>query len=123
MNRVTGGDWRGYFVQKTLTGGGLILRNAFKPTGPRLDADMISEWEEITAEARIGAVSAVGRAFVGGALLGPIGWLAALGARKNVHTIAIAWADGKQSLVELDGKAFKTFVGKVYTRRAGISSR
>ena len=46
--------------------------------------------------------SALTRGIIGGALLGPIGLLAGLGAKnKNCIKIAVYWKDGKKSLIQL----------------------
>lgn len=116
MNTVTGGDYLGYATAALPRG--LQLVKGFREKGPFLDLDSVAVWEEITAGTQVGVASAVGRAFIVGAILGPVGWLAALGARKNIHTIAVEWTDGKKSLLELDDKHFKVLNAKAFAKRA-----
>lgn len=80
-----------------------------------LDKTTVKEYEVIDEESRKSAVSAVGRAFVGGVILGPVGWLAGLSAKnKGTHTIAIEFVDGKKSLVEVDSKIYKALAAKMF---------
>ncbi len=76
-----------------------------------IDKNTVKEYEIITEESRKSAVSAVGRGFVGGVILGPVGWLAGLSAKsKGTHTIAIEFTDGKKSLIEIDDKIYKVLI-------------
>ena len=104
-NKVVSGDYAGKKVMPVIGNFVVIQTGIFKSVP--LDKNNVKEYEVIDEETRKNAVSAVGRAFVGGAILGPIGWLAALSAkRKGVHTIAIAFMDGKRSLIEVDEKIY-----------------
>lgn len=68
----------------------------------------VTEYEVIDQENRKSATSAVGRALVGAALLGGVGLLAGLSARrKGIYTVAIQFKDGKKSLIEIDEKKYK----------------
>ena len=73
-----------------------------------INKNTVREYEVIDQESRKSATSAVGRAFAGAALLGGVGLLAGLSARrKGIYTIAIEFNDGKKSLIEIDEKKYK----------------
>lgn len=106
-NKVISGEYAGKKIMQAMGLNLVIIQTGiFKSIN--IDKNSVKEYEVIDEETRKNAVSAVGRAFVGGAILGPIGWLAALSAkRKGVHTIAIEFNNGKKSLIEVDEKIYK----------------
>ncbi len=111
-NKVIAGDYEG---KQVLSGfGNLFISLSFKETVD-LNKTTIKEYEILDEETRKSATSAVGRAFVGGVILGPVGWLAALSAKKKgIHTIAVEFKDGKRSLIEVDEKIMSTFRKKMF---------
>lgn len=65
----------------------------------------------ITDDQRKSAASGIARGAIGAALLGPVGLLAGLSAKnKGTYNVAIKFKDGKNSLVEIDDKVYKTLV-------------
>lgn len=73
-----------------------------------INKDTIEEYEVLDEEQQKSASSAVGRALLGGALLGPVGLLAGVSAKtKGIYRIAIQFKDGKKSLIEADDKMYK----------------
>lgn len=111
-NKVIAGDYEG--KQLTHSFGTIALSTSMFKSFP-LDKTTIEEYEIIDEESRKSATSAVGRAFVGGVILGPVGWLAGLSAKsKGSHTVAIEFKDGKKSLIQLDKKSYSSFIKKMF---------
>lgn len=80
-----------------------------------IDSSTVESYEVVDESSRKSAASAVGRAAVGGFLLGPVGLAAALSAKsKGIHTVAIQFKDGHRSLLEVDDKIYKAIVAKVF---------
>lgn len=75
----------------------------------------VAHYEVVDAESRKSASSAVGRAAVGAALLGPLGLVAGVTAkRKGIYTVSIEFTDGKKSLIEIDEKRYKRLITELY---------
>lgn len=75
------------------------------------DAKNVRGYEIIDEELRTNASSAIIRGFAGGFVLGPVGLLAALSAKKKGEfLILIEFNDGKKSLIEIDAKLFKSVI-------------
>jgi hypothetical protein len=111
-NKVIAGDYEGKQVDMTF--GVIQIINGFTKTVV-LDKTSVSEYEVIDESKRKSAVSAVGRAFVGGVILGPVGWLAGLSAKsKGTHLVAIQFKDGKKSLLEINDKIYSGLVKKLF---------
>ena len=111
-NKVIAGDYEKKPIMLTL-GVVTLSPKLFKTI--QIDKTTVEEYEVINEESRKNAVSAVGRAFVGGVFLGPIGWLAALSAKtKGKHTIALQFKDGKKSLIEVDDKINEVLMKKLF---------
>lgn len=111
-NKVVAGDYEGKNIIHTL-GTVSIATGLFKTL--EINKDTIKEYEVLDEESRKSATSAVGRAFVGGVILGPVGWLAGLSAKsKSSHTVAIEFNDGKKSLIEIDKKVYSSLVKKMF---------
>lgn len=111
-NKVIAGDYQGKNVLHTF-GIVSIATSMFKSFN--IDKTTVKEYEVITEESRKSAASAVGRAFVGGVILGPVGWLAGLSAKsKGTHTIALEFNDGKKSLIEVDDKTYNSLVKALF---------
>jgi hypothetical protein len=111
-NRVIAGDYEGKLITQAF---GLVSLSTSITKSFPLDKTTVEEYEVIDEESKKSAVSAVGRAFVGGAILGPVGWLAGITAKsKGTHTIAIQFKDGKKSLIEIDDKIYKALMKKMF---------
>ena len=111
-NKVIAGDYQN--KQVTVSGGKAIITVGMlkKVT---LDKSSVEAYEVVDETSRKSAASAVGRAAIGGFLLGPVGLAAALSAKsKGIHTIAIQFKDGKKSLLEVDDKTYKAIITKVF---------
>lgn len=111
-NKVVAGDYEGRQVMQTF-GIVSISTSGFKTLD--LDKTTVAEYEILDEESRKSATSAVGRAFVGGVILGPVGWLAGLSAKsKSSHVVAVEFKDGKKSLIEMDKKVYSAFIKKMF---------
>ena len=111
-NKVIAGDYNGKLITQAF--GMVTLSPGMFKTIP-IDKTTVEEYEVITEESRKSAVSAVGRAFVGGVILGPVGWLAGITAKsKGTHTVAIQFKDGKKSLIEIDDKVYSALVKRLF---------
>ncbi|MFJ7950323.1 hypothetical protein ACIQZG_02225 [Lysinibacillus sp. NPDC096418] len=111
-NKVIAGDYNGKSIIQSL-GTVALATGLFKSV--ILDKSTIKEYEVLDEESRKSATSAVGRAFVGGVILGPVGWLAGLSAKsKSTHVVAIEFMDGKKSLIEIDQKIYSALIKKLF---------
>ena len=108
-NMVVAGDYLGKVVVSTL-GTVQISTGLFKSI--TLNNTTVEGYELVTDEHRKSAASGVTRGLIGGALLGPVGMLAGgLSAKnKGTYTVAIRFKDGKNSLLEVDDKVYKSLV-------------
>ena len=111
-NKVIAGDYEKKIISTAF--GVVTLSTSVFKNFP-LDKTTVDEYEVIDEESRKSAVSAVGRAFVGGVILGPVGWLAGLTAKsKGTHIVALQFKDGKKSLIEVDDKIFSALTKKLF---------
>ena len=111
-NKVVAGDYEGKPITQTF---GKIMITAGWMKTVEISKVTVKEYEVIDQDSRKSATSAVGRAFVGGVILGPVGWLAGLSAKnKSSHTLAIEFKDGKKSLVEIDKKLYSLLIKKLF---------
>lgn len=111
-NRVIAGDYENQAISNTM--GGVTLSTGMFKSMP-LDKSTIETYEVMDEEKRTSAASAVGRGLVGSFLLGPVGLLAGLSAKKKgVHIVAIEFKDGKRSMLEVDDKIYKTLMKKLF---------
>lgn len=107
-NKVIAGDYLGAKVNCVL--GQISFLVSFTKTVD-IKKSVVESYDLITDEHRKSAASGVARGAVGAALLGPIGLLAGLSAKnKGVYTVAIKFKDGKNSLIEVDDKIYKTLI-------------
>lgn len=119
-NKVVAGDYLNKMVTKInkpkgLLGGEEVAVISAGFTHIYLDKDAVKSYEVMTETQGKSAVSAVGRAGVGAALLGPIGLAAGLSAKsKGTYTVAIEFKDGKKSLLEIDEKIFKVLQQQLF---------
>ena len=107
-NMVIAGD----YVGKSITNvSGVVQIFLDRQNYILLDKFSIDVYDVITEDTRKSAASGIARGAVGAALLGPVGMLAGLSAKnKSTVTIAIRFKDGKNSLIEVDEKIYKSFV-------------
>ncbi|USK54354.1 hypothetical protein LIS82_22815 [Cytobacillus solani] len=111
-NKVIAGDYEGKLIGHAF---GIVTLSLGLTNSIMLDKTTVEEYEVITEESRKSATSAVGRAFVGGVILGPVGWLAGLSAKsKGTHTLAIQFKDGKKSLIVVDDKIYNALMKKLF---------
>lgn len=107
-NIVISGDYKGSSVSLAWSGG-------VKIDGIKLDKSNVDSYEIIDEKTRKSATSAVGRAVVGSFLLGPVGLVAGISAKKKgTHTIAIYFKNGMKSLIEVDDNIKKLIVASLF---------
>lgn len=108
-NKVVAGDYVGFQVAAAF-GVVSIITGFGKQV--QLNSETVESYELMTDEHRKSAASGVARGLVGGFLLGGIGILAGgLSAKeKGRYQIALQFKDEKKSLLDVDGKIYKTLV-------------
>ncbi|NFG22695.1 hypothetical protein FDF11_08305 [Clostridium botulinum] len=107
-NKVIAGDYKGANVSSVL--GTVSILVSLKET-IEIKKSTVDAYEVITDEQRKSAASGIARGAVGAALLGPVGLLAGLSAKnKGTYTVAIKFKDGKNSLIEINDKIYKTLL-------------
>jgi hypothetical protein len=80
-----------------------------------LNKSTVENYQVLDQDSRKSVVSAVGRAFVGGLIIGPVGWLAGLSAKNKSNIIVeIIFKDGEESLVQVDGKEYAKLLKALY---------
>jgi hypothetical protein len=108
---IIGGDYQGFII--TNVGNTIESRFKHRVEGVKLylNKSTIEHYELMDEKSAKSAVSAVGRAFVGGALLGPVGLLAGITAKTNHNIIvAVQHNGGKQSLLQFDKEGYQHFL-------------
>ena len=111
-NKVIAGDYEGGLISSTF--GVVSIQTGFL-SSVELNKKTVEEYEVMDETKKKSVVSAVGRAFVGGALIGPAGLFAGLTAKsKGTHVIAIQFKDGKKSLLEVNDKIYSNIIKKVF---------
>lgn len=112
-NRVIAGDYAGKPVIVTL---GVPNINIGFSKSVYLAKPDVEAYELVTDEHRKSAASGVTRGLVGGFLLGGVGMVAGAMSAKNkgIYQVAIQFADGKKSLIEVDDKIYKAIVKKCF---------
>ena len=111
-NKVIKGDYEGKDVGQ---GGGhaFISVGLFKSID--INSKTVEGYEVLDEQHQKSATSAVGRAAVGGLLLGPVGLLAGVTAKtKGAYYVAVQFKDGKRSLMEVDEKIYKAIVKEMF---------
>ena len=114
-NKVIAGDYEKCSVALSI--GTPIIKTGFLNGYKHIiiNKSTVEAYEVVDESSRKSAASAIGRAAVGGFILGPVGLAAALSAKsKGIHTVAIQFKDGKKSLVEVDDKVYKAIMTKVF---------
>lgn len=80
-----------------------------------INSKNVKSYEIVDAENRKSASSAIGRAAAGAFVLGPVGLLAGVSAkRKGVYTVSLEFNDGNRSLIEIDEKRYKELITRCY---------
>lgn len=111
-NKVIAGDYEGKLISQSF--GKIFIAVGFTKT-IYMDKDTVDNYEVIDETSQKSAVSAVGRAFVGGVLLGPVGWFAGVTAKsKGTHLVAVQFKDGKKSLLEVNDKIYGALMKKLF---------
>lgn len=109
-NKVIAGDYTGKYVVKDL-----MVKGHINVAGKTVAKWSISGYDLITEEKLKSGSSAILRGMAGVAVLGPVGILAGLSAKnKGINTVALAWSDGKKSLIEIDDKLYKMLVSSMF---------
>lgn len=108
-NQVVAGDYKGLRVDAMY---GMIYIACYEGTkNLYLNKDNVENYTVLDAESHKSAGSAVGRAAVGGLLLGPVGLVAGVTAKKkSTYSVQVDFRDGKRSLLEIDGKRYKALM-------------
>lgn len=110
-NKVIEGDYKNSPVVAMFND--LAIAVGFKSL--KLNKDTVEEYEVIDQEKNKSAGSTILKAGVGNLFLGPIGLLAGVaGKQKGIYLIAIAFKDGKKSLLEVDEKVYKSLLRKMF---------
>lgn len=111
-NAVIAGDYENCrFVNSPK---GIVLAISFTKR-ITLNKEIVESYEVLDETQNTSVTSAVGRGLVGSFLLGPVGLLAGLSAKKKgTHVVAVQFKDGKKSLLELDDKLYKTLMTSLF---------
>lgn len=113
-NSVIAGDYKGNIVAVTFGKIEILTKFGFGKS-IEINKNTISEYEIIDEKSQKSVTSAVGRAFVGGLILGPVGWFAGLSAKsKGTHIVAIEFSDGKRSLLEINDNIYRALIKKLF---------
>ena len=108
QNRIIAGKYEGHRISYNLGKPKTAFETFF-------DKEHIEEYELVTAEKIKSGSSAIIRGAIGGAVLGPVGLLAAVTAKNNgINTVAIEWKDGSKSVIEVDDKIYKAIVKEMF---------
>lgn len=114
-NKVIAGDYQGKDITCMFGDLYIFIPDAYSGGNVQLNKSTIRQYEIVDEESRKSASSAVGRAAVGAAFLGPIGLLAGVTAkRKGIYTVAVEFYDGKKCLMEIDEKRYKELLKKMF---------
>ena len=111
-NKVIAGDYEGKSVANAIKNLAIITGFLKKI---EVTKETLDSYEVMDENSKTSAVSAVGRGLVGSFLLGPVGLLAGLSAKKKgVHIVALQFKDGKKSLLEIDDKLYKVLMKSMF---------
>lgn len=107
-NKVVAGDYKGKMV------GGSFGEAFISLTMTKflyLNKDTVRSLTPLDDDSQISVASAAMRGLVGELVLGPIGLVAAVTAKRNgIHIVGIEFKDGKRSVVEVDDKRYKNMM-------------
>lgn len=119
-NKVIAGDYSGKGI--SISFGTAKIHTVLSGSIP-LAKSHVDQYELVTDEHRKSAASGVKRGVVGGLALGlisgPVGLIGAAAGvmsakNKGIYQVAIQFADGKRSLVEVDDEIYKAIVKKCF---------
>lgn len=111
-NMIIAGDYKDRMLVASKNG--LVIGVSFTKR-VQLNKDTVEKYELIEEEHRTKAMSAIGRGMVGSLVLGPVGILAGLSAKKKgTHIVAVQFKDGKESLIEIDDKLYKILIRTLF---------
>lgn len=112
-NKILAGDYLGYTIFQNIFGK-IYLQKIFS-VSICLDGSTVEKIEVVDSDKQKSGGSAIARAAIGNFFLGPIGLLAAAGAKnKNIITITIDFKDGRRSLAEVDQEIYQSLLSKVF---------
>ena len=104
-NKVISGDYVGQSIS------GFFGEVKILDANLNINKQTVAQYEVLTEDRTKSASSAVLRAGAGALLLGPIGLAAGLSAKnKSVYRVAIAFKNGKRSLIEIDEKLYNKLI-------------
>lgn len=108
LNKVIAGDYKGKLV------GGRFGEAFISLTMTKLlylNRETVSCLTPLDDSSQISAASAAMRGLVGELILGPVGLVAAVTAKRNgIHIVGVEFKDGKRSVIEVDNKIYKNLV-------------
>ncbi|MDD7625020.1 MAG: hypothetical protein PUJ56_02400 [Butyricicoccus sp.] len=111
-NGVIAGDYKGYDMIRFF---GKIHLMGILPPPIIIDKTTVERYEVVDKNNETSISSAFGRAAAGSLLFGPIGLAAGFTAqKKNIHTIALYFKDGKKSLLEVNDANYKAIMKKLF---------
>ena len=116
-SKVIAGDYMGHGVIVDGVELAIVIKQTFTSCEKlTLNKSTVLEYEVLDQKTRKSASSAVGRAFLGSVVLGPVGLFAGLSAKSKTTgvQIAIEFKDGGRSLIELSGKHYERFLKTVF---------
>lgn len=113
---VIAGDYNGWIIWVLDDGLPYLVRDTNDTRGAMvLDSRSVSSWGVQDEDSRRSATSAVGRAAIGAALLGPVGLAAGLSAKKKgVYTIVINFTNGRRCLARVNEKGYRAILNANY---------
>ena len=116
-NKVIAGDYTGYNVKAGW--GGLSLSPSLfsqHSNNVEISRNTVCGYEIVTNDHRRSAVSGIARGYIGEYFFGNAGLIGGLMSAKNrsVYLIAIAFYDGRRSLVEVDDKRYKELIRSIF---------
>ena len=110
-NEVIAGDYQGYSV--SCSGSRVFIYDLKNSQANKiyLDKQTIYEYDVVNENYKKTVTGVVGRAFLGAAILGPVGLLAGATAKnKGTYIVTVSFKNGRKSLLEIDDKKYKAIV-------------
>lgn len=114
-NQVIAGDYSGYPVAFDIRGNVFIKTGFWGNIKIQINKDSVTSYDVINQDTTKSGTSAVTRGAVGATVLGPVGLLAAAGAKnKTDYQISIQFVDGKRSLIEINKDIYNFLIKKLF---------